>query len=128
MFSVANPLRLTYNKSIMKLLVIGGTYFLGKAFVKELLAGYDAVRGELSVTLFNRGTRPLPAEVVDYAESRGIRLEQVRGDRRSAEDIASISDESFDVIVDFCAYAKGDIRCVTDNLKSKFYQYIFVVI
>ena len=37
----------------MKILVIGGTYFLGKAFT-------DMAKGEHDIVLVNRGSRPAP--------------------------------------------------------------------
>nr|MBQ8253597.1 NAD-dependent epimerase/dehydratase family protein [Lachnospiraceae bacterium] len=92
----------------MKILVIGGTYFLGKAFVERAC-------GEHELTLFNRGNRPLFIE--------GIRC--CKGDRRDATALQQIEGD-FDVIVDFCAYEKGDIRLVAEQLLGRFKQYVFV--
>ena len=92
----------------MKLLIIGGTYFLGKAFV-------ECACREHEMTLFNRGTRMLAMEGVKcYTGERHDRtaLEQIEG--------------AYDVIVDFCAYEKGDIRLVAECLAGRFKQYVFV--
>ncbi|MBR1478474.1 MAG: NAD-dependent epimerase/dehydratase family protein [Lachnospiraceae bacterium] len=110
----------------MKILILGGTYFLGRAFLKELLTGDTVEKTSLSVTLFNRGTRPLPFEIHEYAKNKGIELKEIAGDRKDAAAIENIPDGHFDVIVDFCGYDEGDIRLVTENLKASFFQYIFV--
>lgn len=93
----------------MKILVVGGSYFLGKAFV-ELAAGHH----ELYVV--NRGTRPLSRpDVREYFL-----------DRHDGEALVAVEEAHFDVIVDFCAYQKGDIRFLTEHLSASFGQYIFV--
>lgn len=92
----------------MNILVIGGTYFLGKAFV-------ECAYREHNLTLFNRG-------------NRAISLEEVRcykGDRHDGAALQQI-EEKYDVIVDFCAYESGDIRFVAEQLKGRFKQYVFV--
>lgn len=92
----------------MKILVLGGSYFYGKAFVKM-------AAGEHEITVFNRGT----VSMEDYGVS------QVTGDRHDADVIRSVEDD-FDVIVDFCGYQKGDIELMISNLKKLPKQYIFI--
>lgn len=93
----------------MKILVIGGSYFLGKTFT--MLA-----RDYHELYLLNRGNQPFDEEdIVEYVM-----------DRHDSKALETIPEEHFDVIVDFCAYQKGDIRLVTKNLKASFNQYIFV--
>lgn len=92
----------------MKILVIGGSYFYGRVFV--MLAA-----GKYEVTVVNRGTYSM-AEF-------GVR--QVTGDRREASTWGAC-EEDYDVAVDFCAYEKGDIAAVLENLPAGIKQYIFI--
>lgn len=93
----------------MKILVIGGSYFLGKHFVNEAV-------GENSITVFNRGNRPLNMDKVT----------EIHGDRALKDDLLKIGNSDFDVVVDFCAYEPGNIESVIDALGGKIKQYIFV--
>lgn len=71
----------------MKLLVIGGSVFLGRAIVEEALR-----RGD-TVTVFNRGKSAPDVEGV----------EAVRGDREVAEDLeALVAGRSWDAVIDTC--------------------------
>jgi len=92
----------------MNILIIGGTYFLGKAFVERACK-------EHKLTLINRGNRPLVMEGV----------KSYRGERHDADFLKSI-EGTFDVIVDFCAYEKEDIRLVADCFRGRFGQYVFI--
>ncbi len=93
----------------MKILVIGGSYFVGRAFV-------GLAAGENDLYLLNRGNHPLndPA------------IREYSMDRHDGKAVASIEEPHFDVIVDFCAYERGDIRGIAENLKASFDQYLFV--
>ena len=84
----------------MKLLVIGGSYFLGRVFLMQ-------AAGEHDITVVNRGTWSL--------ESLGVK--QIKGDRRDDALWGQI-EEDIDVIIDFCAYEKGDIARVLRNIKG----------
>lgn len=95
----------------MNILVIGGSYFLGKAFVKNALcAGHN-------VTTVNRGTRPL--------QDMNGRLTCLTSDRHDAGFWQSLQGD-YDVFVDFCGYAGGDIRLIFDNVARLPGRYIFV--
>ena len=91
----------------MKILVIGGSLFLGKAFVK-LAKDYE-------VTVYNRGSHPL--------ELIGVR--EIYGDRHNKNDLEKLV-ESYDVIVDFCAYQAGDVLQIAEALRGKFKKYVLV--
>lgn len=93
----------------MHILVMGGSYFLGKSFV-------SMAREKHHITVFNRGNRSLPFEDVV----------QIQGDRHKAEDLGKLAELSFDAVVDFCAYQKGDIAFLLEYLKYKPKQYIFI--
>jgi 2'-hydroxyisoflavone reductase len=82
-------------------LVIGGTRFIGRHLVTELLdSGYE-------VTLLNRGTHENP-----FAEHPDV--EQFRGDRTSGATLDEAS-EAVDpsVVVDCVAYYPGEVRMAT---------------
>lgn len=93
----------------MKLLVLGGTLFLGRHVVEAALA-----RGH-EVTLFNRGhTGPdLFAEV-----------EHLRGDRDG--DLAAIRDRSWDAVVDTSARIPRWVRSSAKLLGDRVQHYTFV--
>lgn len=92
----------------MKILVIGGTYFLGKAFVQKAYKDHE-------ITVLNRGNKPLPVDDIRF----------FRGDRHDEEFLKTI-EGTFDVIVDFCAYDQGDIREIAEYLAGRFKQYVFI--
>lgn len=94
----------------MKVLVIGGSVFLGRAVVSESQAlGAD-------VTIFNRGlSGPAPA---------GVR--HVRGDRTVTADLAQVAGQHFDVVVDTCGYVPVDVARSAGILASTCGRYVFV--
>ncbi len=92
----------------MKILILGGTRFLGRAFVEEALN-----RGH-EVTLFNRGTNK---EI--FPE-----VEQLIGDRNG--DVSSLENRKWDVVVDTCGFSPHHIRNVGEVLKDNIEHYIFI--
>lgn len=95
----------------MRILVIGGTYFLGKAFV-------NIASEEHEITVLNRGTRKVCFRHPEHVKERLM-------DRHSLT-AGILGEEEYDLAVDFCAYAAGDIRQVADALKGRVRQYIFI--
>ena len=89
----------------MNILVLGGSYFLGKHFVK-------VSHKEHTLTVFNRGSHPLDMEDVT----------ELVGDRRVPAALSGLDGLSFDAVVDFCAYEKGDIAMVCEALKGQIGQ------
>ncbi len=92
----------------MKILVIGGSYFLGRVFVMQAAGVHE-------ITLVNRGTYSM--------EEWGVR--QIKGDRRDKALWQGCSGD-YDVIVDFCAYEKGDIAGVLHNIRAHAGQYLLI--
>jgi nucleoside-diphosphate-sugar epimerase len=89
----------------MKILIIGGTRFIGPLLVKKL---YE--RGH-NLTLFNR------------EEKKGNYEDEIRvikGDRNNGFDIA----DHFDVVIDTCAYEKAHVQAVLNDLNFDFYLHI----
>jgi nucleoside-diphosphate-sugar epimerase len=92
----------------MKILVIGGSYFLGRVFVMCAAPDHE-------VTVVNRGTYSV--------ENLGVK--QIKGDRKDIALWKSIT-EDYDVVVDFCAYGEGDISTVLSNITGTVGHYIFI--
>jgi len=82
-------------------LIIGGTRFVGRHTVEELLAH------DYEVTVFNRGNHPNPFE-----DRAGV--EHVEGDRTNDSALEAASDRvGPDVVVDCVAYQPRDVRSAT---------------
>ncbi len=85
----------------MRLLILGGTVFLGRHLVDEARArGHD-------VTLFNRGTH---ADV--HAD-----VEQLRGDRRG--DLAALRGRDWDAAIDTNAYVPWEVTAIAETLRDR---------
>jgi 2'-hydroxyisoflavone reductase len=93
----------------MRLLVLGGTKFLGRAAVEAALA-----RGD-EVTLFNRGeTNPdLFPEV-----------EKLRGDRDG--DLSALEGREWDAVIDPSGYVPRVVRASAELLHGSVGHYLFV--
>lgn len=92
----------------MKILVIGGSYFLGRVFLIQAAKSHD-------ITVVNRGT---------YSVEE-LSVHQIKGDRRNSS-VWQENTEEYDVIIDFCAYEENDIATVLNNFSGKAKQYIFI--
>ncbi len=84
----------------MKLLIIGGTRFVGRHLVEEALQ-----RGH-NITLFNRGRN----------SSVFPKVEQLHGDRD--KDVSVLGGKSFDAVIDTCGYIPRHLQMVADVLQS----------
>jgi len=92
----------------MKLLVLGGTKFLGRATVEAALA-----RGH-EVTAFNRGQTN--ADLFPEAE-------KLRGDRE--HDLSALGGRAWDAVVDPSGYTPGVVRASAEKLAdSGFYLFV----
>jgi 2'-hydroxyisoflavone reductase len=93
----------------VKLLVLGGTKFLGRATVEAALArGHD-------VTLFNRGeTSP---ELFPEAE-------KLRGDR--TQGLSALDGREWDAVVDPSGYVPSVVRASAEKLRGAVGLYLFV--
>lgn len=90
----------------MKILVIGGSYFYGRVFVMEAAKEHE-------ITVWNRGTYSM--------EAFGVR--QIKADRHEK---TAACGEDYDAVVDFCAYAPGDVQTIIENMAGKIGQYILI--
>jgi 2'-hydroxyisoflavone reductase len=92
----------------MKLLVIGGTRFVGRHIVEAALARGDRV------TLFNRGrSGPAPGG----AEFR-------QGDRNG--DLAALAEGRWDAVIDTCGYLPAEIDRMAQALRGRVGCYLFI--
>jgi 2'-hydroxyisoflavone reductase len=95
----------------MRLLVLGGTWFLGRTLIVDALArGWD-------VTAFSRGKSGHPPAGARY----------VVGDRTSGDDLRRLAEAgSWDAVIDTSAYEPIDVALVMDALADRTQQYVLV--
>ena len=91
----------------MKLLIIGGTRFLGRHLVTV------ALERDHEITLFNRGRHPFDANV-----------ETIHGDRHT--DIDKLRGRRWDVVVDTCGILPSAVRSAAEVLSDSVDRYIFI--
>lgn len=92
----------------MNILVLGGTYFIGRVLVELLI-------GKHTVSTLNRGTRE-PSENVSL----------IVADRRNYSEVKNgLRGRNFDVVIDLSGYNEDDVAIILDSLDGRFGQYIF---
>ena len=93
----------------MKILVMGGTRFVGRPLVELLLAaGHE-------LTLFTRGRNPVPADV-----------EHLVGDRSSTEGLEPLRGRAFEVIVDSSGRSLADTQAVVERTGAPEHRLVYV--
>lgn len=92
-----------------KLLVLGGTVFLGRHVVDAALAA------GCEVTVLNRGNRDVP-----FSQP----VEQLRGDRNG--DLSALHGRRFDAVLDCCGYTAEQLQRTADVLRDAVDHYVFV--
>lgn len=96
----------------MKILVIGGSYFLGRVFTMLASKEHD-------VTLINRGNISM----------NRYNVKEYKIDRRDKEGLQKFPNGIYNMVVDFCAYNPGDIKTVIQNMSifpGLVQKYIFI--
>ena len=94
-----------------KVLVLGGTHFIGRVLVQKLLE-----QGNYDLTLFTRGkTNPNL-----FPEAK-----RIVGDRET-DDIQKITTQNWDCIIDLCAYYPNTLENLLTHIKGKVGRYLFV--
>jgi len=96
-------------KGKLRILILGGTGFIGPHFVREALA-----RGH-TVTLFNRGKRqeqPTPG------------VETLLGDRDGQ--LGALEGREWDVVIDNSGYVPRHVRLTTRLLRERVRHYLFI--
>jgi 2'-hydroxyisoflavone reductase len=92
----------------MRILVLGGTRFVGRHLVEAARAGGHAI------SVFNRGRSPAPWDDV----------EQLRGDRGSA--LAALRGRSWDACIDVSGYLPEEVRASAGLLAGHVARYVFI--
>ena len=95
----------------MKILVMGGTRFIGVSLVKQLVAqGHE-------VTLFNRGKKPSPVA--------GLRT--IIGDRTDPQQLKEkLDDESFEVIFDNNGRELSDTQPLVEIFRDRLQHFVYM--
>lgn len=93
----------------MDILVIGGTRFVGRHLVGELL------RRDHDLTLFHRGETN-----VDLFP----RAERILGDRTT--DLDTLGDRTWDFVIDTCGYTPEHVELSTEYLGGRTDRYVFI--
>ncbi|WP_442599244.1 SDR family oxidoreductase [Neobacillus sp. D3-1R] len=94
----------------MKILIIGGTRFLGRFLVEE------GLKRNHEITLFNRGTNK---EVFPD-------VEQVFGDRNQIQDLEQLKGRKWDAVIDTCGYLPKTMEKSVQVLENQVDQYVFI--
>ena len=95
----------------MRILIMGGTRFIGVSLTKILVSqGHEVV-------LFNRGNKPAPVE--------GI--QQIYGDRKNASELKEkLAGEKFDAIFDNNGRELADTKPLVELFKGKISHFVYV--
>jgi len=94
---------------IMKILVMGGTRFVGKSLVEKFLSK------KIKVDIFTRGNKQIP-----------IGANFIKGDRNELKDIKQISNNNYDYIFDISGRELKQTKLLINNLNTSFNRYIYV--
>mgnify|MGYP001371949804 FL=1 len=85
----------------MKILIIGGTRFVGRHLVEELISrGHD-------LTMLNRGNNNIFPQ-----------LQTITGDRNEQSRIDLAAGQQWDAVIDTCAYFPRQVRMLAGVLRS----------
>jgi nucleoside-diphosphate-sugar epimerase len=94
----------------MRILVLGGTRFLGRSFVAA------ALEDGHSVTVFSRGVSGRPLEGADH----------IIGDRTTPDDLKPLTGHRWDVVVDTSGFVPTDVGLTALSLRNRASHYIFI--
>ena len=94
---------------IMKILVMGGTRFVGKSLVEKFLSK------KIKVDIFTRGNKQIP-----------IGANFIKGDRNELKDIKQISNNNYDYIFDISGRELKQTKLLINNFNTSFNRYIYV--
>ncbi|HKQ53772.1 MAG TPA: NAD-dependent epimerase/dehydratase family protein [Pyrinomonadaceae bacterium] len=93
----------------MKILILGGTRFVGRHLVEAAVA-----RGH-EVTLFNRGK---------HSSAALAGVETIQGDRN--RDLGKLRGRRWDAVVDTCGYLPRNVRAAAEILSGSVERYVFI--
>jgi 2'-hydroxyisoflavone reductase len=93
----------------MKLLILGGTRFVGRHLVTAALARHH------EITLFNRGK---------HSSAALTNVETIYGDRNG--DLAKLQGRRWDAVIDTCGYLPSTVRASAEILSHSVDVYVFI--
>jgi len=93
----------------MKILVMGGTRFVGKSLVSKLL------NNDFDIDIFTRGNKSNPDNT-----------NLIKGDRNDIESILKLKNKKYDVIYDISGREVEQTKLLIENLDDSFHRYIYV--
>jgi 2'-hydroxyisoflavone reductase len=93
----------------MRLLILGGTIFLGRAIAEE------ALRRQHTLTLFTRGK---------HGQNLFPDVEKLIGDRDG--NLSALANRTFDAVIDTCGYVPRIVRLSAEFLRERAMHYTFV--
>lgn len=93
----------------MKVLVIGGSYFLGRVLTMSLSKKWD-------ITLVNRG----------HYSMQEYGVAEFFFDRHDKQGWKNMPAQCYDAVIDLCAYQKGDIETVIQSFSGQIKHYILI--
>ena len=93
----------------MKILVMGGTRFVGKSLVGKLLTQNH------EIDIFTRGNKANPEKT-----------NLIKGDRNSLESTAKLKNKMYDIVFDISGRELEQTKLLIENLDNSFKRYIFV--
>ncbi len=93
----------------MKILIIGGTKFVGRHLIRAAAARNH------EVTIFHRGKQPL----VDRFD-----VEEILGDRN--DDLAKLKNQKWDAVIDTCGYLPDHVRASAEALHPTTDKYVYI--
>jgi len=93
----------------MKILVMGGTRFVGKSLVGKLL------KQNHDIDIYTRGNKANPEKT-----------NLIKGDRNNLESIVKLKNEKYDVVYDISGRELEQTKLLIENLDNSFQRYIYV--
>ena len=93
----------------MKILVMGGTRFVGKSLVEKLLLNNH------QIDIFTRGNKPHLSEV-----------NHIKGDRNSSDDIYKLKNNKYDIVFDISGRELVQTKTLIETINNSFKRYIYV--
>ena len=93
----------------MKILVMGGTRFVGKSLVEKLILQNH------NVDIFTRGNKP-----------NAIGTNLIKGDRNDIEGISKLKNNRYDIIFDISGRELYQTKILIENIKNDFERYVYV--
>jgi len=93
----------------MKILVMGGTRFVGKSLVKKLISK------KFDIDIFTRGNKANP-------ENTNL----IKGDRNSLEGILKLKNKKYDLVYDISGRELEQTKLLIENLSYSFDRYVYV--